>query len=368
MKRDIYIRGLSEPTYLKLIKRKENDGFRDEDWPPWLDYLTADIHIEDTPGELIQMGTKEGLFELWMKNFVENFKVIDEGKSVSDIVPEESQLEPNKDLGSAIIMGRGPSIFTLKHLEKLAASDYAGALFLSDGILIDALKKGVTPDKFPDFYILSVDGNREKIWKWYDDPLVDQYANKIKFILNSTVAHNVYERIKKAGGEVYWFNAMMDYWPGQESVTRVMSASLRSPRRPNGLVRIATAGNAGASLWIQACSIFRRFTIGLIGLDMGYADGTPLEQTYYYDKLFKAVQGNMEFVKAQFSTMYNPDFKCMVLQDPIFKHYTSSFYEMLATGQRVVKTYNSSHGALVGRPDVSLECIEFDEFLSRFHE
>ena len=82
MKRDIYIRGLSEPTYLKLIKRKENDGFRDEEWPPWLDYLTADIHIEDTPGELIQMGTKEGLFELWMKNFVENFKVIDEGKSV----------------------------------------------------------------------------------------------------------------------------------------------------------------------------------------------------------------------------------------------------------------------------------------------
>lgn len=368
MKRDIYIRGLSESTYLKLLKKKDNDGFRDDDWLPFLDYLTADIHLEDTPGEIIQQGTKAGLFELWMKNFVENFKVIDEGKSVSDIVPDVSKSEPEKDLGSAIIMGRGPSIFTLKHLEKLAASDYNGAIFTSDGILIDALKHGVTPEKFSNYYCLSVDGNSEKIWKWYDDRLVDQYANKIKFILNSTVAHNVYQRIKEVGGEAYWFNAMMDYWPGQESITRVMSASLRGPRRPNGLVRIATAGNCGASLWIQACSIFRRFTICLIGLDMGYPDGMPLEQTYYYDKLFKAVQGNMEFVKAQFTTMYNPDFKCTVIQDPIFKHYTSSFYELLAAGHRVVKTYNSSHGAIVGRPDLSLACIPFEEFLSRFHE
>ena len=69
---------------------------------------------------------------------------------------------------AAIIIGRGPSIKKKRHLELLLKSNYKGAIICTDGNLVNLLENGITPKKFPKFYVISVEPYK-RIFKMYDN-------------------------------------------------------------------------------------------------------------------------------------------------------------------------------------------------------
>ena len=126
----------------------------------------------DEKNNSIQMLLEESMkkihyesYEQWVNNFAINLDRIWEESSAKEL-PES---KPNS---SAIVIGRGPSIRKFQHLELLRDSDYNGSIVCCDGALIDTLKAGVTPEKFPNFYVVTIDPV-PLIKKCYDDKIVD---------------------------------------------------------------------------------------------------------------------------------------------------------------------------------------------------
>ena len=136
--------------------------------------------------------------DMWLKNFARNLPYILEGNSVKNlsVFQNGKQISEHNPSNSAIIIGKGPSVYEKNHLELLVNSRYQGTIICSDIMLITALKNGITPEKFPDFYVLTVDGDEEQA-DFYDDPLVEKYSNQIKVILSSCTSPKVMNICKK---------------------------------------------------------------------------------------------------------------------------------------------------------------------------
>ncbi|MDO8659663.1 MAG: DUF115 domain-containing protein, partial [Candidatus Parcubacteria bacterium] len=207
---------LDEVVHRKLVKQKDGAGFGNRSWADYFRHITKDEFLKDNVSDIIQKSTRDKMLGVWCNNFAENVADIREGLSISDLVPEEAKIDENVILGPAIVVGRGPSIYKHKHINLLAKNGFKGTIVVSDGSLIDCLKQGVVPD-----YVVSVDGNNELIWKWYDHPLVDKFGSKIKAILCVSVAHNVVERCNKAGIKIYWFNPQFDDYRKHDSFTKI---------------------------------------------------------------------------------------------------------------------------------------------------
>ena len=91
-------------------------------------------------------------FDTWIQNFALNLENIWNESSTKELEPNTTKQKNN----SAIVIGRGPSIKKHKHLELLAESNYQGSIICTDGSLIGALEAGITPEKFPKFYVSPV--------------------------------------------------------------------------------------------------------------------------------------------------------------------------------------------------------------------
>ena len=154
-------------------------------------------------------------YEQWVNNFAINLDRIWEESSAKEL-PES---KPNS---SAIVIGRGPSIRKFQHLELLRDSDYNGSIVCCDGALIDTLKAGVTPEKFPNFYVVTIDPV-PLIKKCYDDQIVDEFGPKIKGAF-TTISHpSVVDRARKAGIKIHWFHSLFDYNEGKKSFNNILS-------------------------------------------------------------------------------------------------------------------------------------------------
>ena len=95
----------------------------------------------------------EMIYDEWLENFPLNLANIWNESSAAELTPTNSKTK----LKSAIVIGRGPSVKKKGHLELLAKSNFDGAIICCDGALINTLKAGVTPEKFPNFYVVSID-------------------------------------------------------------------------------------------------------------------------------------------------------------------------------------------------------------------
>ena len=91
----------------------------------------------------------------WVKNFAINLPQIWNESSAHELIPKNKNFHLGNN--SAIVIGRGPSLKLHNHLEILAKSDYKGAIVCTDGALELVLKSGITPDKFPKFYVITID-------------------------------------------------------------------------------------------------------------------------------------------------------------------------------------------------------------------
>lgn len=376
MGKTIIIPDIPDTVFQKMIKKKEEDGFFDKSWDEYFEYLFRNVRIETTVDDLISKTTKEGLFRIWVENFADNLNDIRWGKNISKLVPQNPDEAPK---GTAIVIGRGPSVFHHHHLEMLAESDYSGVVVTTDGMLYECLKRGVVPD-----YVLSVDGNREKIVRWYGDPdfdehfpnatheereknkecieLVNRYGREIKAVLITCVAHNVVKRCKEAGIDIYWFSPIFDDYRQNESFTRLQKMMTVSERNPKGVPAMVAGGNAGTCSWVFVHSILQRIPV-LIGIDFGYLEGTPLEETCYYDGMKKSGARIEDMIKA-YSEVYNPFFKVKVLTDIIFQHYKKAFLDMCLSTPPWVYTIQCSPGILFSENTLhKIKCMRFEEFL-----
>ena len=340
---------VSDTTYMKLLKKKEEDKCGEKDWSEWLKFLVRGVHLNPTITEQIHLGTKE-LLPMWMSNFSENLPLIKEGKTLRELIPNG---DPQ---GRAIVVGRGPSVFSHKHLELLKDSNYEGIVIATDGMLIECLKAGVVPD-----YVTSVDGS-PVCEKWYNNPLVKEHATKITSVLCTQVSPKVTKLVVDAGFKgPYWFVPTSDRVTDKDSITRVQLLMTCGERNSNGQISMDCGGNVGAASWVLAWTILRRKEICLIGFDYGYPENMPLSDSYYYDKTVESI-GSLH-AKTFYEKVFHPYFKTFSWIDPAFKSYRQSFSDMLMACPDNITTYNCTEGGVLYL-EPFLKCAYFKDWLS----
>lgn len=357
---DLIAKGLSDTAMIKLRKKKEEDRFGNRDWAAWLTWLVRNVRVEDTYRERIQKQTAKSLLLTWMQNFAQTLPEMNGpgAKTIADLVPKRENIDEPE--GSAIVIGRGPSVFQKNHLKMLAESDYRGTIISTDGILLDALRAGVTPDKYKNFLAVTVDGNRERIVKWYDDPLVDEHGKGIKVVLSTNVARNVYERCKKSGAEVYWFHPMFDDYRSNESFSRLMTFMTTTEEHKRGIPKVACGGNTGSTSWVLSHALLRKSPTALIGINFGYPEGTPLQDTHYFSSMMQGAGGDMRAVQGAYREVVNPSGE-KAMADLVFWHYREAFLEMVRDVNPKFETWNCTEsGTLFGE---GIKWAKFSEFL-----
>uniref|UniRef100_A0A6M3K6R7 DOD-type homing endonuclease domain-containing protein n=1 Tax=viral metagenome TaxID=1070528 RepID=A0A6M3K6R7_9ZZZZ len=230
----------------------------DQGWDAFLNYMSKDVNLQPTIHERVQLGTFKTLLKMWMDNFGDNLPFIRVDKTVADMALPSPVMETESEypqikssniikkdginvkdppLGSAIIVGRGPSLFEHKHCEMLANSGYKGMIVTSDGGFITLMEAGVIPD-----VVVCVDG-APIIKKYFDHPEVKKHGHKIKLVCATTINHEVYLTAKAAGMQIHWFSPIFDDERDIESFTRIQKLMTISEANIHGVPRLNSGGN-----------------------------------------------------------------------------------------------------------------------------
>lgn len=351
-------------TLEKITKKKYDMGFANKNWDEWFDELinepknrnTNEI-IEDT----FQKVTYEKWFDQWIKNFAINLNDIWEGKSARKLTPNIN-VDENKFTPS-IVIGRGPSITKHKHLELLSESKFSGSIICTDGALKNVLKSGVTPEKFENFFVVTIDAQDIQL-DLYLDPIIEKYGNKIKAIFSTATSPKVISKAKELGMEIFWLHTLIDYDKGKLSFNHISSIMTKCKNHINGLPAIQTAGNVGSSCWVIAWSILKSSPVGLIGLDHAYLSETPWEEITKNHNLDESLSYESKLFKNAYPTGYNPDFQCHYKQTPQFQYYSTAFKEFIPLAPKWVKTINATEGGAIHGEKI--HSMTFRNFLQQY--
>jgi hypothetical protein len=275
---------------------------------------------------------------------------------------------------SALVVGAGPSLARRRSLERLRESGWPGTIVAADGALGACLRAGVVPH-----VVVSVDPHPERIVRWFGDPaltapssddyfrrqemdpaqrhdevganralveLVDVHGPKVRVAVATSAAPAVAERCERAGMELYWWNPMYDDYERPESLSRRLWETNRLPCLNGG-------GNVGTAAWVIAHAVLGKTRIGLIGLDLGYAPGTPYAQTQYYPEL-------VELLGARYAEAFvhtrNPETGELWFADPACHWFRDVFLRM--AGNADCETYNCTEGGLLFGPGVRQSSLE----------
>ena len=319
----------------------------------------------DEKNNSIQMLLEESMkkihyesYEQWVNNFAINLDSIWEESSAKEL-PES---KPNS---SAIVIGRGPSIRKFQHLELLRDSGYNGSIVCCDGALIDTLKAGVTPEKFPNFYVVTIDPV-PLIKKCYDDKIVDEFGPKIKGAF-TTISHpSVVDRARKAGIKTHWFHSLFDYNEGKKSFNNISALMVRAKNHSNGLPAIQTGGNVGTSSWFLSWKILKCSNVALIGLNHGWEedDSWDLILRHGLKHLSVKTDTNSPSFKKLFPKIFNPEIGKYCILDPIFQFYSSAFKEFISRSPSWLTTINATEGGSIFGNRIN--CMTFSEFLENY--
>ena len=304
-------------------------------------------------------------YDTWIQNFALNLENIWNESSAKELEPNTTKQKNN----SAIVIGRGPSIKKHKHLELLAESNYQGSIICTDGSLIGALEAGITPEKFPKFYVVTIDPY-EIIDKFYDNPIITKYGSQINGIFSTITHPNVVKLARKTGIKIHWVHTLFDYNEGKKSFNHISAMMVRAKNHPNGLPAIQTGGNAGTSSWFVAWRILKINTIALIGINHGWED----EDTYEIIKSHQRVitQENVEFItkddpkfNSYFKKIHNPDFNCESIVDPLYQFYRMALLEFIDRSPSSITTINATEGgSIFGK---RIKPMKFKSFLDEFY-
>ena len=334
--------------------------------------MNDNILSEDNSQKLIEESMAKLHYESF-NDWIENFAI-----NLPNIWNESSakKLSPNNDLEQkdhvAIVIGRGPSIDEKNHLQLLANSDFKGSIICCDGKLIDVLNAGITPDKFPNFYVITIDPY-PLAKKFYDDEIIKKYGTKINGIFSTIVNPEVVEQARKSGIKIHWVHSLFDYNEGKKSFNQISALMVRAKNHKNGLPAIQTGGNVGTSAWFVAWKILKNNVVGLIGINHSWQETDSWEKIISHGRTAQANvygenisvemnQDNPEFNKL-FKKIYNPEFDCSGIVDPLFQFYSEALKEFISRSPSWLSTINSTEGGVIFGNKI--KCIKFQNFLDK---
>jgi len=302
-------------------------------------------------------------YDDWVKNFALNLSNIWNESSAAELTPTNNKTK----LKSAIVIGRGPSVKKNGHLEMLAKSNFNGAIVCCDGALITTLKAGVTPEKFPNFYVVSIDPYSPAM-KFYDDKIVDKYGDKIKGIFSIIVKPTTVENARKSGIKIHWLHSLFDYEEGKKSFNQISALMVRAKNHPDGLPAIQTGGNVGTSSWFIAWRILKCSTVALIGINHGWNEDDPWEKIISHGSNFvktDVVDRKSATFQKLFKKTHNPDFNCNCIVDPLFQFYSSALKEFIVRSPEWLTTINATEGGSIFGDRIT--GMPFNTFLEKYH-
>ncbi len=326
--------------------------------------MTSEIDQKILKNEIEKKWEKvyyEKFYDVWIQNFALNLNDIWEDPSAKELDPTKDpkfRLEQN----SAIVIGRGPSVKEHKHLELLANSNYKGTIVCTDGSLINALKMGITPKKFPKYFVVTIDA-REEIKESYDDAIVDKYGSLIQGIFSTLTNPLTIKRARQSGIKIHWLHTLFDYNKGKTSFNKISALMVRAKNHPHGLPAIQTGGNVGTSSWFVSWQLLKCTTVTLIGINHGWGENDSWDVILSHGYTHSPIQMDKDnpLFQKLFPKIYNPEFKCYSILDPIFQYYSKALKEFISRSPSYVTTINATEGGCIFGERI--KCLTLNEFL-----
>ncbi len=351
---------VNDDTFATLVNLKNSMGFKDQKWDIWFNDLIHEVKDDSVPiiESIFQKNVYEKFYDVWIQNFTYNLKNIWNDYSVRE-------LNSNNNYPSSlpsIVIGRGPSLFEKKHLEILAESKFNGNIICTDGVLIKALEAGITPEKFKNFFVVTIDA-QDHIKEFYNNKIVEKYGENINCIFSSTISPETYDVAKNAGMNIFWLHALFDYNKTKTSFNYISNIMIKIKNHERGLPAIQTGGNVGTSSWMIAWSILKSPTVVLLGIDHGYSSKMSWDEIDKYHKIPSDVDKNSTAFKKAYPTIYNPDFNCYCKQDPIFQYYSKALVEFIPRAPSWVNTINATGGGSIFGTGIT--CMDFKQYLQK---
>lgn len=299
----------------------------------------------------------ENSYEKWVKNFSINLPKIMKENSAKNLSNKNFQKL------SAIVIGAGPSLEEHNHLKLLSKSNFKGSIICTDRILIPTLKAGITPKKFPKFYVITID-TAEKIKKFYQDDIVKKYGSKINGIFTVVTHPKTLQIARKNGIKINWIHALFDYNEGKKSFNQLSSLMIRAKNHNHRLPGIQTGGNVGTSAWFFAWNILKCSNVCLIGINHSWNENDDSKQMFKHCNVPLDINKKSILYKKLFPTVYNPDFNCNCILDPIFQYYSNALKDFISRTPKEVLTINATQGGCIFGKQI--KCMTFLNFLKKY--
>tara|TARA_B110000467_G_C18279113_1_gene457428 strand:+ start:158 stop:1228 length:1071 start_codon:yes stop_codon:yes gene_type:complete len=326
----------------------------------WNDFLTI-LKEHDTKKSGLEHVIEENFYKQhydeWIKNFALNLNNIWNEFSANE-------LTQNQHDQSAIVIGAGPSLQENLHLEKLSKSNYSGSIICTDRSLIPALKAGITPDKFPKFFVVTIDPSII-LKKFYDDDIVNKYGNKINGLFSTVIHPEVVGRARESGINIHWMHALFDYHEGRKSFNQTSALMVRAKKHVNGLPAIQTGGNVGTSAWFVAWKILHCRNVCLLGINHSWDVNDSWEKIAAHSNTPINIDKESLLFQRAFPKIFHPDFKTYCISDPIFQYYSDALKEFISRSPEWLTTINATEGGCIFGDKIT--CMSLMEFLNK-HE
>lgn len=185
----------------------------------------------------------------------------------------------------SLVVSAGPSLYRQEILARLARVERRPIVVATDGAYIQCLKAGIVPD-----WVVTIDPHPTRIAVLFgadsqDDyfdrtradhgferaqsnrPLVDEH--RAPLVIASSAPQSVVERTARF--DRYWFVPLVDD-PEDAGLTSAMVEATGAPA-------LNTGGTVGTAAWAFAHAVLKSPDIAVVGMDFGYPQGTPLENT-----------------------------------------------------------------------------------------
>lgn len=265
---------------------------------------------------------------------------------------------------SAVVIAAGPSLRRQEAVARLKPFRDRLTIIATDGALINCLQNDVIPD-----VVVSVDPS-QRIVRWLGDPrlherneddyfrrqdidvafrdehahnstsieLVNRCGAQMKAALSTSIFPEVTERYHESGMDVYWWNPIIDDWDQPDSYTRKVF------QITGGIPCLNALGHCGGAAWSLAHAVLRCRRVGIVGMDLGYPNGTKVINTQFYEFMWHLP---LELAETFLIEIENPYTKGIYLSDPVYYWYR--FWMIEAIKQAECVTVNcSGEGTLFG--------------------